>query len=170
MDPHECSPDSAVKMLGWIRTRGGVALWRSVNLSNPGASWSTPARTADVGGIPGDPYPRPTWEAADKPERVITDPAEIIVVVRKEVRRFRIALRRGGSGAFFGKLTDASSKKLRAALEKAGEGSSYTFDYETQEAIITMPDRTVPLAEWVSESPEGQRQFVEEYARKLVSS
>ena len=147
---HECAPENAGKMREWIKSRGGIAIWRSANLSNPGASWSTPAETD------GKPMTKPTWQAQDKPERVITDASEIEVVTRKEVRRFRVAVRQGDSGLQF-KLTDASSRKLREAMSKLGDESSYHFDYETQEAILTMPDKRVPLNEWVEpETPAGE--------------
>jgi hypothetical protein len=42
-EKHHISPETAAKALEWIKTRGGLAIWQSVNLSNPGASWSTPA-------------------------------------------------------------------------------------------------------------------------------
>ena len=40
---HTCAPENAPKFLDWIKNRGGVAVWKSINLSNPDASWSTPA-------------------------------------------------------------------------------------------------------------------------------
>jgi len=43
MEKHIVTPEHATKMLGWLQTRGGIAVWPSVNLSNPGASWSTGA-------------------------------------------------------------------------------------------------------------------------------
>jgi len=140
-DKHECAPENATKMLQWIKTRGGVAIWRSVNLSNLGASWSTPALTPE-----GQPYPKPTWQADSKPERIITDATEIEVVTRKEVRRFHVGVRQAGL-AF--KLTDASSRRLRDAVAKAGKDASHAFDYEAQDAIVTVPDKRVLLSEWI---------------------
>jgi hypothetical protein len=139
MDKHECSPENASRMLAWIRDRGGIAVWRSINLSNPNGSWSSPVLTN------GEPTSRPTWEAEGKPSRIITDANDVVVITRKEVKRFRVGLR--GIG-LVRKLTDASTRKLRAACKKAGEDSSYEFDYETQEAVITAPDTKVSLAEW----------------------
>jgi len=139
---HECSPDNAPKMLEWIKSRGGVAVWTSVNLANPGASWSAPAMTLD-----GTPALRPTWEADGKPSRIITDAGEIDVVTRREVKRFRVGLRRGSQG-FSVKVTDGGTRKIRAEVEKAGEGASYHFDYENQEAIVTVPGDVVTLDKW----------------------
>jgi hypothetical protein len=118
----------------WLQTRGGIAVWRSLDLSDPGQTWTTPKLSAD--GTPAPP-PHP-WKAEKAPSRIITDPTEVIVDVPREVRRFRVAIRLGSQG-FSYKLTDASSRKLRSACEKAGENSWYTFDYDTQEAIIWAP-------------------------------
>ena len=138
---HMCTPENAPKMREWIASRGGVAVWPSVNLSNPGASWSTPALTAE-----GSPTTKPTWQADTKPAFVVTSEADIGVETMREVRRFHVATRHGRSNPV--KLTDASNRKLDAALTKAGKGSSYVFDYSTQEAVILVPETTVPLSEW----------------------
>jgi hypothetical protein len=143
---HTCVRENAPKMAEWIRSRGGVAVWQSVNLSNPGASWSTPALTPE-----GTPYPKPTWEAESSPSRVITDASEIEVAIAIEVKRFHVAIRRGSEGLSF-KLTDGSSRKLKAAVAKAGDGAWYEFDYSTQEAVIYTPGETVTLDKWMEAS------------------
>lgn len=131
------SESNAPLFLKWIAGRGGVAVWRSVDLSDPDKSWSTPA----------DAEQRPSWQAASTPERIVTDPAEVDVVVDREVKRFRVAVRVGSSGLRV-KCTDASSSRIRREVEKAGDGAHYAFDYETQEAVIFAPVSTVPLSEW----------------------
>jgi hypothetical protein len=139
---HECSPENAEKMLDWIRNRGGIAIWQSINIGNSNQSWSTPADRTD-----GKPMTKPTWQADIIPARIITDPKEVVVITRKEVKRFRIAIRRGDGLSFV--LTDHSSKKVKAALFKYGEESSYHF--EDGEAVITVPDQKVLLSEWKKE-------------------
>ena len=81
----------------------------------------------------------------------MADESKIVVVTEREVRRFQVAVRRGAQGLQY-KLTDASSKRLRKAMEKAGDGARYVFDYETQEAVILISDKTVPLSEWKEQS------------------
>lgn len=147
-DKHQVSPEHAPKFIEWIQSRGGIAIWRSVNLSNPSGSWSTPALTVE-----GQQYPKPTWEAANEPERIITDPAEIEVVTAKEVKRFHVAVRAGRNNPLSFKCTDASSARIRKAVEKAGDGAWYEFDYSTQEAVIFVPGTSVPLPDW---KPYGQ--------------
>lgn len=139
MEKLQVSPEHAPKFREWLQTRGGLAVWSSLDLSDPSASWTTPALTPE-----GSPTAPPSWKAGNKPSRVITDPTEVEVVTAKEVKRFRVAIRRGSNGLVF-KLTDASTRRLRAAVEKAGEGAWYEFDYSTQEAVIFVRGEVVPL-------------------------
>jgi hypothetical protein len=138
---HTIKADAAETVLGWINTRGGVLVWNSIDLSDPYKSWTTPAT-----GPAGEPVTKPSWQAANEPAQHITSADDIEVVVPKEARRFRVALRMGASGIRV-KLTDASSRKLRAALDKLGPASWHEFDYATQEAICYVPSTaTVTLA------------------------
>lgn len=141
MQTIECSVENAPKFIEWCKSRGGVARWRSVNLSNPGASWSTPALTLE-----GLPTPKPTWQADSAPELVESDPAKITVFMDREVRRLRVAIKRGDSFNFV--LTDASTRKVRKATAEAGPEAYYRFDYDSQEAVIMAPDSKMTLAQW----------------------
>jgi len=96
----------------------------------------------------GNVVQKPSWQAQSIPTRHITDPAEVEVVVPKEIKRFRVAVRVGASGTRM-KLTDASGEKLQKALDKAGPDSWHEFSYATQEAIIFVPEKVVPLLEFV---------------------
>lgn len=135
---------NAPQIADWFRTRGGICIWRSINLSNIGASWTTPLVGPD-GQQPG----RPNWQAEPAPSLIITDPAEVVVDTPLEVKRFHVAVRPGAQGLML-KLTDASSARLRREVEKAGEGAWHEFDYMTQEAVIFQPaGKSVPLTEWM---------------------
>lgn len=136
---HQVTAQDAERIREWLNTRGGLALWRSANLANPGGSWTTPFRNAQ-----GLAMGKPTWEAESAPYRVITDASEVEVVTEREVKRFRIAIRLGSQGMSY-KLTDASTAKVRREVAKAGAEATYRFDYETQEAIILVPAEVVPL-------------------------
>jgi hypothetical protein len=140
-EKHVVTERNAARIQKWFEERGGVAVWPSANLSNPGASWTTPA-TNPVGGPP----EKPTWEAANDP-LIITDPAEVVVVIPELVKRFRVAVRFGRQGLSL-KVTDAGSARIRREVEKAGDGAWYEFDYDTQEALIFKSGREVPLTEW----------------------
>jgi hypothetical protein len=142
---HECMPWNAAKFLDWIKSRGGIAIWKSIDLSDPGKSWSTPALSED-----GAPTTKPTWQAESTPSRIITSADDVDVLVPSEVKRFRVALRMGAQGLKV-KCTDASSAQIRSAVEKAGKGAWYEFDYERQEAVIFVAEKTVPLRQWAIE-------------------
>lgn len=162
---HSCNIANAPKFADWIANRGGIAVWQSVNLSNPGASWSTPAtiRKGDCHTGPGQeyrdtaldaddivPYPKPTWQAGNEPT-VITDPAEVEVYESKEVKRFRVGVRMGSQG-FTLKVTDGGTRRIREAVAKAGEGAFHGFDYDTQEAIIYAATTIGSLKEWIEKN------------------
>jgi hypothetical protein len=144
---HEVLEENVAKFAEWIRERGGIAVWRSQDLSDPCFSLSSPFLSKE-----GKPTTKPHWKVGETPDLVVTDPALIHVITVKEVKRFRVALRRGDQG-FKIKLTDASSQKVNAAVERAGEGASYHFDYDTQVVVITAPvDRGMSLEEWMAET------------------
>jgi hypothetical protein len=141
------APENAAKMSDWLRTRGGIAIWSSINLSNIGATWSTPALTD------GKSTPKPTWQAGNEPDRIITDPGECVVVEPREVNRFYVAIRPGAQGFVF-KVTDGGTRRIRGALAKANRDARcapdagvawYEFDYSTQEAVIFVEGETRPL-------------------------
>lgn len=141
MDKHIVQPENAAKFQDWLANRGGILVWPSVDLSDPGFSMSSPALDKD-----GKPYTKPHWKCSNNP-RLITDPAEVEVQVPKEVRRFRVGLRMGAQGLKV-KVTEGGTRRIRAACAKAGPDSWYAFDYDTQEAVIYVPAEKVPLAEW----------------------
>ena len=143
MNQHDCTIENAPKFLDWLRTRGGLALWRSLNLSNP-VTWTCPLNDAD-GKVKAKPY----YHSDSQPYRVITDSDEVLVVKDKEVQRFHVAVRGSKNGLQF-KLTDASSQKVKQAVKKHGEHAYHVFDYETQEAVIMAPDGTLTLTQWAA--------------------
>ena len=105
----ECSAQDAPRFRDWVANRGGVAVWKSINLSNPGASWSTPALDAD-----GKPLGKPTWQAANEPT-IVTDPAQIGVYKEVLFKAFRVGLRMAGLSL---KLTDAAQARVDRELTK----------------------------------------------------
>jgi hypothetical protein len=130
----------------WIRERGGVAVWESANLSNPGMSWSTPVMTES-----GEKTGKPNWQSEEVPV-VYTDPEMVVVDTSKEVKRFKVGVRVGGNGLTL-KVTDGGSRRIRKAVGKAveeyGKEAWYRFDYETQEAVILVAVESVTLKEWM---------------------
>jgi predicted metalloprotease len=141
-EKHHCTVQNAAKFMEWIATRGGLALWKSINLSNPDISWTSPVLTEDS-----KPYEKPSWQAANRPYRIITDASEVLVDRPKEVKRFHIAVRRSQGLSL--KVSDGGSRRIRHFLAKHHEKDPwYEFDYDTQEAVIYVADGTMPLSEW----------------------
>ncbi len=135
MNKIDCSAENAPKFVEWIRSRGGVALWRSANLSNPGATWSAPADVT-----------RPTWQAEEKPWFIVTDPDEIEVYIPLEVSRLKIATKVRG---FTVHLTKPSTMRLHKALVKAGNDSFYAFNGD--EAVIYTRSEVKSLSKWMKD-------------------
>jgi len=130
------------KIRDWISNHGGVAVWHSINLSDPGREMLTPAK--DQSGVD---TARPHWGMSSKPAEIITSEKDVLVTVGVEFKRFHIAVRRSGNGLML-KLTDASSKKVRLHLDKAGDGSWYEFDYFTQDCVIYKVEKSIPLTDF----------------------
>lgn len=152
LDPdkdYSCQAANAAQIFDWLKNRGGIAIWKSINLSNPSGSWTAPYLD-DKGAVKG----KPTWEADSKPARVITDPAEVWVMVPKEVKRFHIAIRAGAQGMSL-KLSDGASRRVREAVAKEGIGAWYEFDYMTQEAVIFVAEREQRIAEFFADKEKG---------------
>lgn len=117
-----------VKFGHWIKNRGGVKVWRNINLSNPGyGPIFTPAlKEVEVpeenGGINVVPYPKPSWQV-DNGE-VITDITRFRFAKGfKEFKRIRVALERGSGYNY--RLTDGSQRKvdraMQACMDKHGD-------------------------------------------------
>ena len=150
--PYHTTADNALKIHEWLTQRGGLAHWGSVDLSNPGKTWTTPRLNAD-----GTPTAKPHYAATSEPVGFTENIADVHVTEAKEVRRFRIAIRQSGNGLSF-KLTDASSLKVRRAVEKAAahvaDGQAWHgFDYDSQEAVIFVNGESKPLAQWLEARP-----------------
>jgi hypothetical protein len=137
--PYITAPDNAERIADWLRTPGGIAIWQSIDFSRAGQTLTTPANTSD-----GKPYPKPVNWVRDVPACIITDPADVLISEEIEVKRFRVTLRRDNEGYTL-TYTDASTRRIRAATEKAGEGAYNKFDYATQEAVIMKPECQLPL-------------------------
>ena len=136
-----CSPEQAPLFLDWIRTREGIAHWSTINLSNPGQSWSAPVVSKE-----GARLARPHTYAQTEPDFIVTSTDDVVVTQGKEVKRFHVGLERHGMAY---KLTDGGSRRVRAAVEKAGDRAWYEF--HGQDAVIMVPDFEQTLTEYAKE-------------------
>ncbi len=137
----------AVRVSRWIEQCGGVAIWGCLDLGDPSRQFFTPAKLTD-----GSPSGPPHWSAPKVPQRIVTNPAEVEVVTHREVKRIRIAIRRGYGWGL--KLTEVSSKRLRKALHEIGQGAVYVF--EGNEAILFSEVSRTPLPQWMAEHPDAK--------------
>ena len=143
--PHPCNPQDAHKILEWMETRGGLALWHTHDLSNPGQTWTCPLRDAA-----GKYATKPTWSAGQI-HRVIDDVHDAVVEVPKEIGRWRVAVERRGS--MYLKCTTTSSRKIKR-FQAAHPGSFYNFDYSVQEVVFFVADSITPIKQWVDAHPK----------------
>jgi hypothetical protein len=96
----------------WIRDRGGIQVWKNINLSDWRAGDSfAPVKDAD-GNLNTGQWSR---RAGD----IITDLTRFRFAVGEEVlARVKVAVRRGRQGLMY-KATDASMRRIQAAEDKA---------------------------------------------------
>lgn len=143
---HGVSEEHAETFWKWIKERGGLAVWQSVNLANPFASWTTPVKQEN-----GEAYTKPTWEADSSPRLIVTDPAQVEVLGRIFVRSIRVGIERGTGLSW--NLTKAASGRLNAALDQLGSTASYEFDFDESDrriARLYKADSKGPLAAWAA--------------------
>jgi hypothetical protein len=78
-------PSDAAKLLNWIASRGGIAVWQNRDLGSPpvGSQSFTPAITD------GQPAVAPHGVFGNAPVALVTDPADVSVRARKEVKRVK---------------------------------------------------------------------------------
>ncbi len=92
----------------------------------------------------------PHWSCGNSgPDRIVTDPSQVIVQTYREVSRVKI--RRGPP--YLGCVHRADRPRLDKALEAAGLDAGWRPDYASTnygsawfDAVITVPDVTRPLA------------------------
>lgn len=102
----EIAAADAPRITDWIATRGGVAIWQSLDLAEAGQRTFTPALTAD-----GKPTTAPNWRYNTKPVEIVTQPNDIGVYSEILFKAFPVSLRRSNNGLTL-KLTDGSQHKL----------------------------------------------------------
>ena len=146
IENHTIEQANADRIKDWLANRGGLYIWKSVNLSNPGASWTGPAKNAD-----GSVATKPSWQSETEPSRHITDIAEVDVITAVEVKRFHVAIRESGNGMSL-KVTDGGTRRIEKEVAKAeavyGKDAWYEFDYaDYDNAVIQIEGDRVPLSD-----------------------
>lgn len=138
--------ENAKKIYEWIVKRNGIAVWNSIDLSDPGFQLITPATKED-----GSPYEKPHWKVGKDP-KIINDINKIEVSFDKEIKRFHVATRIGGNGLNI-KCSDGATRRINKEIEKAGEGAYYQFDcFSYENCIIMAPEKKTSLVNWIKEN------------------
>ena len=138
--------DNEAKLAEWLRTRGGIAVWRSKDLGSPslGAQQFTPATHTD-----GTVATSPHWSCGNgAPDFIVTTPEAVTIQTWREVSRIKI---RNGP-PYLGCVHRRDRDRLDNALLAAGDGASYRRDYSAMkygspwfEAVIEVPASVRPL-------------------------
>jgi hypothetical protein len=132
-----CVPDQKEKFADWIANRGGVIRWQNLNLSNPdGGDMYTPVRGPDG---ENNQERAPHWSVGFA--EIITDLSRFRFIKElREVKRLKIAVRMGSQGLSL-KLTDGSTRRLRAAMGKIQDihGTKPCYHFEEDQAVIEVP-------------------------------
>lgn len=163
---HEVAEENAHKFAEWLRSRGGILVWKSADLGSAGRSVSTPALTTE-----GQSYPSPGWQFTT-PDRHITDPADVEVYVPEVVESFPIKLKRSQGRLV---LNDASDRRVLAALDRAGVDSFYRFAstgtsqgdpanglmFGEDIIEICINGAVTPLPEWLATHPFSEPTLVQ---------
>ena len=146
LKPYITTPENAEKIADWLRARGGIAIWHSVDRSRAGETIAAP-----VNALTGVPRPKPAWWVGNVPDRIITDFAEVLVSKDVEVERFFVALRRDRHGNLKAgyEYTEASLRRVRRTIAKAGRGAYHVFDYATAQAVILRPEWQTSLLDYL---------------------
>lgn len=136
-----CDSERSARLVSqWLKTRGGVRVWTSADLSSGGATYATPALSDK-----GEPMAPPHWSVSKTPV-VVTSADDIGVRVLREVKRFTVAIEPESGLSWV--LTDHSSRRVREEVKNAGENAGYDLDHATQEAVISVVDSEVSLTQW----------------------
>lgn len=151
--PHETVAESAHQIWRWLQERGGIIVWESQDMGNPGQSVTTPYRSADgsPAGSPGWRYPTPT--------RHITDPADVVVLATRVLKTVPVRISRADGFRLI--VANSSVDKLGRMVEKLRREHPTavdiwwvpTGDILDHTADIVICDRTVPLADYIAANP-----------------
>lgn len=145
-----CTPEDAPKLREWLANRGGIAVWKSINLSNPGGEWLTPSLDEH-----GKRTPKPTWQAGNEPSQIVVMADRVGVYTEALFKAFTVSVRMSGNGLSL-KLTDASQRRLDRAMEacNAKHGSAHfrrgVLDSDRPSMGVYYVTGEVPLSEWRS--------------------
>ncbi len=131
------SPENESKARDWLTNRGGIAVWKNVNLSSQslGSETLTPALTDGV------PTNAPSWQV--RLSHIVTNPGEVFIEGKREVARVKVMRSKYGPPCH---PIARGRVGVEKAMEKAGDGAFWKFSYDNSdgfsawiEAVIFVP-------------------------------
>ncbi len=158
---HEVAEENAYKFAEWIINRGGLLVWESADLGDPGKSVTTPALST-AGGMTSSPH----WKFPSPAFRVTTL-EQVTVFTTKVVSTFTIKLKQSQGRLV---LNNASNRKVEnemARLRESGHSPFYRFGatgssngnpvhglmFGQDTVEICVDGERVPLVEWLKVHP-----------------
>jgi len=105
----EVTRKDAPKLLDWLTSRGGIAIWESLDLARAGQRSFTPADN-----------PSPGWQFGSKPAEIVTDRTDVGVYDETLYKAFPVSCRLGSNGLTL-KLTDPSQRKLDKVMQECAD-------------------------------------------------
>jgi len=105
----EVNEANAAKIRSWIVDRGGVAIWKSIDLSRPEDQLLTPA----------DNVVKPAYYVENAPT-IVDRLSDVGVYPETLYKRVRVALRVSGNGLSM-KVTDHSREKVNKVCDQCKE-------------------------------------------------
>ena len=142
---HDCSESNALKFAEWIRDRGGVAVWKSQDLGDLSASWSTPVRNAA-----GETNRAPHWKCGQSAPTIHTDMNTIGVFQSEKFEEVPVKLKPNGMSLV---LTDTSKRRLDRTMErcriKYGDAWYRKGGLEFPSMEVRYTTSTISLREWL---------------------
>jgi hypothetical protein len=151
MAPLTVTLENAPKVWEWLN-RGGIAVWSSADLSDPGWSVTTPRFNQD-----GTVVTKPHQKAHDVPRYISLADNQVVVAQPRELKRFHVAVRRDPQGLSWN-LADASIRRGRREIAKALERYAdawHEIDYDNQDCVIIVSDTLTPIDQWAKEHGYG---------------
>lgn len=147
---------NAAKLAAWIEHRGGVAVWPSVDLSDPDKQLLTPALTD------GEPTARPHWKCATE-AKLVTTTDQVGIYQESTFREFTVAIRRSDNG-LSAKLTDASQAKVERVIAQCKDKHGNAFikrgvlDVDRPSIGVYYASDPVSLTDFIAAQQEPQNE------------
>lgn len=145
LEPYKIDDTHAGKLWSWLQTRGGVFIWKNADMGDRtcGKTVCTPALTET-----GEPMGAPHWKYTNKPDRHITDPADIVVSVIKTLQCEPLVYKKGHND-----LTKKCEEKLGlvlAHLKACHPKAECWYNLQEDDAVFSCEADVLPIRDYMA--------------------